>query len=77
MSSGLFGTSERFIDMVHPIYDINQPFYEQLAGDLGPFTGTLNWASNIIVNALEGDLEGVGYYAKKAAPIFGSSYLFK
>jgi len=77
MSSGLFGTGERFIDMIHPIYNINEPFYEQLAGDLGPFTGTLSWAGKIIENSLEGDLSGVGFYAKKAMPIFGSSYLFK
>jgi len=77
LSSGLFGTSERFIDMIHPIYDINEPFYEQLAGDLGPFTGTLSWAHKVLDNALAGDMSGVGYYAKKATPIFGSSYLFK
>mgnify|MGYP003959905933 FL=1 len=77
MSSGLFGTSERFIDMIHPIYDINEPFLEQLAGDLGPFTGTLSWAHKVLDNAMSGDMSGVGYYAKKATPLFGSSYLFK
>ena len=54
MASGLFGTTERFINMAHPLYGSWRSPMDRLSGEAGPFTGSISNAYNAAERAAEG-----------------------
>lgn len=54
MASGLFGTTERFINMAHPLYGSWRSPMDRLTGEIGPFTGSIENAYRAADNAAQG-----------------------
>ncbi len=54
MASGLFGTTERFINLAHPLYGSWRSPMDRLTGEIGPFTGSIENAYRAASDAAEG-----------------------
>ena len=54
MASGLFGTTERFINLAHPLYGSWRSPMDRLTGEAGPFTGSIENAYRAAEDAAKG-----------------------
>ena len=75
MASGLFGTGERVIDMVAPIYGqrssgVGDWLYNQATGE-SPTLGYVGRFGDAAMNLAKGDVERAVYQGLKSAPLIG------
>ena len=75
MASGLFGTGERVIDMVAPIYGqrsngIGDWIYNQATGE-SPTLGYVGRLGDAGINLAQGDVERAVYQGLKSSPLIG------
>lgn len=75
MASGLFGTGERVIDMVAPIYGqrsngVGDWIYNQATGE-SPTLGYVGRLGDAGINLAKGDVERAVYQGLKSAPLIG------
>ena len=75
-ASGLLGTTDRILDMVHPLYDFKRDAISLATDVAGPFTGTLATGSKIVESLLNGEGSRAAYYAKKQVPLIGRYHGF-